>query len=109
MADDLGFDFPSSSRALKIFEEMLPSTANYGNPLDVTAGFRRPRCRRGQACSTIPISGCCSSPFDQQRRVVQHLTRAWKDPEKPKVMVALAINGNSVRRGGDGEARSGGV
>ncbi len=47
MAEDLGLEFPSLEPAtLKLFDEMLPEYGNYGNPLDVTAGLRRRRCRQ---------------------------------------------------------------
>src|SRR4051812_13090699 len=40
MAEELDLEFPPVEPAtLKHFEEILPPYGNYGNPLDVTAGF----------------------------------------------------------------------
>src|SRR5580698_871701 len=40
MAEELGLEFPQVEPAtLKVFQETLPAYGNYGNPLDVTAGF----------------------------------------------------------------------
>ena len=91
MAEDLGLEFPEIEPAtLKIFNEMLPPYGNYGNPLDVTAGFTPTRCRGGQgAARRSEHRHAVHLVSDQHRDPGAGLQQGHGDSDKPKVMVAL--------------------
>jgi acetate---CoA ligase (ADP-forming) len=92
MADDLGFEFPAVEPAtLEIFEEMLPPYGNYGNPLDVTAGFTPTSLPAAvKALLDDPNIGMLFISFPiNTAAVVQHFNKGMEGSQKPKVMVAL--------------------
>src|SRR6478672_7418224 len=92
MAEDLGLEFPSlEPETLKIFEDTLPPYGNYGNPLDVTAGFT-PTQLPGVVKALIddPNIGMLFISFPiNTGLVVQNFNKGMADSDKPKVMVAL--------------------
>jgi acyl-CoA synthetase (NDP forming) len=92
MAEELGFEFPQVEPAtLKAFEEMLPPYGNYGNPLDVTAGFT-PTSLPAVTKALIgdPNIGMLFISFPINTAiVVQSFNKGMEGSDKPKVMVAL--------------------
>ena len=92
MAEDLGLEFPSLEPAtLKLFDEMLPEYGNYGNPLDVTAGFTPASLPAAvKALIDDPNIGMLFISFPINTAiVVQAFNKGMEGSDKPKVMVAL--------------------
>jgi len=92
MAEELGFEFPSVEPAtLKLFEEILPPYGNYGNPLDVTAGFTPTSLPAAvKALLDDPNIGMLFISFPINTAVVvQNFNKGMEGSTKPKVMVAL--------------------
>lgn len=92
MAEDLGFEFPSLEPAtLKLFDEMLPEYGNYGNPLDVTAGFTAASLPAAvKALIDDPNIGMLFISFPINTAVVvQAFNKGMEGSDKPKAMVAL--------------------
>ncbi len=92
MAEELGLDFPQVEPAtLQVFKDTLPSYGNYGNPLDVTAGFT-PESLPTAAKALIddPNIGMLFISFPIAAGiVVQNLNKGMHGSDKPKVLVAL--------------------
>jgi acetate---CoA ligase (ADP-forming) len=92
MAEDLGLEFPRvEPRTLKIFEETLPPYGNYGNPLDVTAGFT-PNSLAVVLKALIddPNIGMLFVSFPINTGIAVHnFNKGMEGSDKPKVMVAL--------------------
>ncbi len=92
MAEELGLDFPQVEPAtLQVFKDTLPSYGNYGNPLDVTAGFT-PESLPTAAKALIddPNIGMLFISFPIAAGVVvQNLNKGMQGSDKPKVLVAL--------------------
>jgi acyl-CoA synthetase (NDP forming) len=100
-AEDVGLDLPElESATLEKVKQVLPSFGNYGNPLDVTAGFSPEGlaasakallddANTGMLFISFPIS--VARPVDQFNKGMQGST-------KPKVLVAL---GDSWQLGPD--------
>jgi acyl-CoA synthetase (NDP forming) len=91
-AEDVGLDLPELEPAtLKAVSQFLPSYGNYGNPLDVTAGFSH------DALPTVvktliddPNVGMLFISFPiSYASVVKGFNKGMADSPKPKVMVAL--------------------
>jgi acyl-CoA synthetase (NDP forming) len=92
MGEDLGLEFPSLEPAtLKLFDEMLPEYGNYGNPLDVTAGFTPASLPAAvKALIDDPNIGMLFISFPINTAiVVQAFNKGMEGSDKPKVMVAL--------------------
>jgi len=92
MADDLGLEFPQVEPAtLKVFEDTLPPYGNYGNPLDVTAGFTPASLPAAvKALIDDPNIGMLLISFPiNTGLVVQNFNKGMAGSDKPKVMVAL--------------------
>ncbi|MGP0094355.1 MAG: acetate--CoA ligase family protein [Xanthobacteraceae bacterium] len=91
-AEDLGLDIPElEPETLKRLREVLPSYGNYGNPLDVTAGF-------SQEVLPIAVKSLIDDPnvgmlfisFPINAGVtVKSFNKGMEGSPKPKVMVAL--------------------
>jgi acyl-CoA synthetase (NDP forming) len=91
-AEDLGLEIPElQPETLKRVSEVLPAYGNYGNPLDVTAGFSPDSLplvvktliddpNVGMLFISFPISYAA---------VVKAFNKGMADSPKPKVMVAL--------------------
>jgi acyl-CoA synthetase (NDP forming) len=91
-AEDLGLEIPElQPETLKRVSEVLPAYGNYGNPLDVTAGFSPDSLpfvvktliddpNVGMLFISFPISYAA---------VVKAFNKGMTDSPKPKVMVAL--------------------
>jgi acyl-CoA synthetase (NDP forming) len=91
-AEDVGLELPELDPAtLKNVSKMLPSYGNYGNPLDVTAGFSHDSLPMivktliddpnvGMLFISFPIS---------YAGVLKGFNKGMLDSPKPKVMVAL--------------------
>jgi acyl-CoA synthetase (NDP forming) len=92
MAEELGFEFPQvEPETLKRFEEILPPYGNYGNPLDVTAGFT-PQSLPAATKALIddPNIGMLFISFPiRMGVVVQGFNSGMAHSDKPKVLVAL--------------------
>lgn len=92
MAEDLGLEFPQvEPSTLKVFKERLPPYGNYGNPLDVTAGFT-PTSLPAVVRALIddPNVGMLFISFPINTAVVvQNFNKGMEGSAKPKVMVAL--------------------
>ena len=91
-AEDLGLDFPPLEPAtLRKLEEVLPAFGNYGNPLDVTAGFAPEAL--GVAAKALlddPNTGMLLISFPINTAVtVEHFNKGMAGSTKPRVMVAL--------------------
>jgi acyl-CoA synthetase (NDP forming) len=91
-AEDLGLDFPALEPAtLRKLEKVLPAFGNYGNPLDVTAGFAPEAL--GVAAGALlddPNTGMLLISFPINTAVtVEHFNRGMAGSTKPRVMVAL--------------------
>ena len=92
MAEELGFEFPQIEPAtLKVFDDMLPAYGNYGNPLDVTAGFTPTSLPAAvKAMLDDPNIGMLFISFPiNSAVVVQNFNKGMAGSDKPKVMVAL--------------------
>jgi acyl-CoA synthetase (NDP forming) len=92
MAEELGFEFPAVEPAtLKLFDEMLPPYGNYGNPLDVTAGFTPTSLPAAvKALIDDPNIGMLFISFPINAGVVvQKFNEGMAGSDKPKVLVAL--------------------
>jgi acetate---CoA ligase (ADP-forming) len=92
MAEELGLEFPLVEPAtLKIFKDTLPSYGNYGNPLDVTAGFAPASLPAAvKALIDDPNIGMLFISFPiNSGAVVQNFTKGMEGSDKPKVLVAL--------------------
>jgi acyl-CoA synthetase (NDP forming) len=91
-AEAVGLELPELDPAtLKKLTEMLPAYGNYGNPLDVTAGFT-PDSLPGVTKTLIddPNVGMLFISFPMsQAAVVRAFNKGMADSPKPKVMVAL--------------------
>ena len=84
--------FPSSSRPpLKRVNEVLPAYGNYGNPLDVTAGFAPDSLSvAAKALLDDPNIGMLFISFPiNAGLVLQSFNKGMAGSSKPKVMVAL--------------------
>jgi acyl-CoA synthetase (NDP forming) len=91
-AEEVGLELPEIEPAtLKKISEVLPAYGNYGNPLDVTAGFAP------DALSTVtkaliddPNVGMVFVSFPiRDAGMVRAFNKGMADSRKPKVMVAL--------------------
>jgi acetate---CoA ligase (ADP-forming) len=92
MAEELGFEFPPVEPAtLKRFQEILPPYGNYGNPLDVTAGFTPASLPAAtKALIDDPNIGMLFISFPiRMGTIVQGFNSGMAHSEKPKVLVAL--------------------
>ena len=92
MAEELGFEFPPvEAGTLKRFEEVLPPYGNYGNPLDVTAGFTPASLPAAtKALIDDPNIGMLFISFPIRfGAVVQGFNKGMEHSDKPKVLVAL--------------------
>jgi acetate---CoA ligase (ADP-forming) len=101
MAEDLGLEFPAVEPAtLKVFEDVLPAYGNYGNPLDVTAGFTPTSLPAAvKALIDDPNIGMLFISFPiNTGLVVQNFNKGMAESDKPKVMVAL---GDTLPLGAD--------
>ncbi len=94
-AEDVGLDLPELDPAtLKRVKEVLPSFGNYGNPLDVTAGFSPDALTiTTKALLDDPNVGMLFISFPISRALqVVNFNKGMVDSPKPKVMVALGDN-----------------
>ncbi|MBX9824115.1 MAG: acetate--CoA ligase family protein [Xanthobacteraceae bacterium] len=92
MAEELGFEFPQvEPETLKRFKEILPPYGNYGNPLDVTAGFTPASLPAAtKALIDDPNIGMLFISFPiRMGVVVQGFNNGMVHSDKPKVLVAL--------------------
>jgi acyl-CoA synthetase (NDP forming) len=91
-AEDIGLDLPELDPAtLKKVGEVLPAFGNYGNPLDVTAGFTPDALAvTAKALLDDPNTGMLFISFPiNASRLVQNFNKGMEESIKPKVMVAL--------------------
>jgi acyl-CoA synthetase (NDP forming) len=91
-AEDLGLDIPELDQAtLKKVSEVLPAYGNYGNPLDVTAGFSPDALPVAvKALIDDPNVGMLFISFPvSYPAVVNAFNKGMAGSPKPKVMVAL--------------------
>jgi acyl-CoA synthetase (NDP forming) len=91
-AEAVGLELPELEPAtLKKLTAMLPSYGNYGNPLDVTAGFTPDSLPSvTKALIDDPNVGMLFISFPMsQAAVVKAFNKGMADSPKPKVMVAL--------------------
>jgi acetate---CoA ligase (ADP-forming) len=91
-AEDLELDLPElDPETLKRVREVLPSYGNYGNPLDVTAGFSPDALPIAvKALIEDPNVGMLFISFPiNVGQMVQNFNKGMQDSPKPKVMVAL--------------------
>ena len=101
IAQDLDLDFPALEPAtVKRLREVLPAYGNYGNPLDVTAGFAPDSLTVAVAAllddrnvGTLLISFPINTGV-----VVQNFNKGMAGSSKPKVLVAL---GDTLPLGAD--------
>ncbi len=92
MAEDLGLDFPElEPSTMKLLTEVLPAYGNYGNPLDVTAGFSQDSLPVAvKAVLDDPNVGMLFISFPiNTGATVQNFTKGMAGSSKPIVMVAL--------------------
>jgi acyl-CoA synthetase (NDP forming) len=92
MAEDLGLEYPTlAPETLKVFDELLPEYGNYGNPLDVTAGFTPVSLPAAvKALIDDPNVGMLFISFPINTAiVVQAFNKGMEGSDKPKAMVAL--------------------
>jgi acyl-CoA synthetase (NDP forming) len=92
MAEELGFEFPQvEPETLKRFEEILPPYGNYGNPLDVTAGFTPASLPAAtKALIDDPNIGMLYISFPiRMGTLVQAFNSGMAHSDKPKVLVIL--------------------
>lgn len=91
-AEDIGLDLPELDPAtLAKVKEVLPSFGNYGNPLDVTAGFAPEALAvAAKALLDDPNTGMLFISFPiSAARPVENFNKGMQGSEKPKVLVAL--------------------
>jgi acyl-CoA synthetase (NDP forming) len=91
-AEEIGLDVPELEPAtLKKVSEVLPAYGNYGNPLDVTAGFSPDSLPTAvKALIDDPNVGMLFISFPiSYPGVVQAFNKGMAESPKPKVMVAL--------------------
>jgi acyl-CoA synthetase (NDP forming) len=92
IAEDLGLDFPALEPATeKLLNEVLPAYGNYGNPLDVTAGFAPDSLPVAvKALLDDPNTGMLFITFPINTGLtVENFNKGMAGSAKPKVMVAL--------------------
>jgi acyl-CoA synthetase (NDP forming) len=92
LAEDLDLDFPTLEPATeKLLNEVLPAYGNYGNPLDVTAGFTPDTLSVvTKALLDDPNVGMLLISFPINTGiVVQNFNKGMAGSTKPKIMVAL--------------------
>jgi acyl-CoA synthetase (NDP forming) len=91
-AEEVGLELPELELAtLKKVAEVLPAYGNYGNPLDVTAGFSPESLPTAvKALVDDPNIGMLFISFPiSYAAVVKAFNKGMADTPKPKVMVAL--------------------
>jgi acyl-CoA synthetase (NDP forming) len=91
-ADEVGLELPELEPAtLKRVGEVLPAYGNYGNPLDVTAGFAPDALSvAAKALLDDPNTGMLFLSFPiNAARPVESFNKGMVGSTKPKVMVAL--------------------
>jgi acyl-CoA synthetase (NDP forming) len=91
-AEDLGLDLPAlAPETLERIREVLPSYGNYGNPLDVTAGFSQDALPIAvKALIDDPNVGMLFISFPiNVGTTVKNFGKGMAGSPKPKVMVAL--------------------
>jgi acyl-CoA synthetase (NDP forming) len=91
-AEDVGLELPDLDPAtLAKIEEVLPSFGNYGNPLDVTAGFAPEALAVAtKALLDDPNTGMLFISFPiSAPRPIQNFNKGMEGSTKPKVLVAL--------------------
>lgn len=91
-AEEIGLDLPELDPAtLRKVSEVLPAFGNYGNPLDVTAGFAPEALAvAAKALLDDPNTGMLFISFPiNAARPVQNFNKGMEGSTKPKVMVAL--------------------
>jgi acyl-CoA synthetase (NDP forming) len=91
-AEEVGLELPEIEPAtLKTVSEVLPAYGNYGNPLDVTAGFAPDALSTAtKALIDDPNVGMVFISFPiNYATVVRAFNKGMADSPKPKVMVAL--------------------
>jgi acyl-CoA synthetase (NDP forming) len=92
LAEDIGLEIPELDPAtLAKVKEVLPPFGNYGNPLDVTAGFS-PDALAAAAKALIddPNVGMLFISFPINLPIpVRNFNKGMADSPKPKVLVAL--------------------
>ncbi|MBV9968497.1 MAG: acetate--CoA ligase family protein [Xanthobacteraceae bacterium] len=91
-AEDLGLDLPElHPETLARVREVLPSYGNYGNPLDVTAGFSPDALPIAvKAVIEDPNVGMLFISFPiNAGQMVQNFNKGMAESPKPKVLVAL--------------------
>lgn len=91
-AEEVGLELPELAPAtLQKVKEVLPSFGNYGNPLDVTAGFAPEALAvAAKALLDDPNTGMLFISFPiNAERPVQNFNKGMEGSPKPKVMVAL--------------------
>ena len=91
-AEEVGLELPEFEPAtLKAVSEVLPAYGNYGNPLDVTAGFSPESLPLVvKAVLDDPNIGMLFISFPiSYAAVVNAFNKGMADSPKPKVMVAL--------------------
>ena len=110
-AEDVGLDLPELDPAtLKTVKEVLPSFGNYGNPLDVTAGFSPEALTIAtKALLDDPNLGMLFITFPISRALqVVNFNKGMVDSPKPKVMVALgdtwALDADVLQAAGESPA-----
>jgi acyl-CoA synthetase (NDP forming) len=92
LAEEIGLELPEIEPAtLAKVKEVLPSFGNYGNPLDVTAGFSPDALAVAtKALIDDPNVGMLFISFPINLAVaVKNFNKGMADSPKPKVMVAL--------------------
>ena len=92
IADDLKLEFPKLAPATeKLLNEVLPPFGNYGNPLDVTAGFTPEALTVAvKALLDDPNIGSLFISFPiNTGATVQRFNKGMEGSDKPKMMVAL--------------------
>jgi acyl-CoA synthetase (NDP forming) len=100
-AEDLGLDIPElEPETIKRVTEVLPAYGNYGNPLDVTAGFAQEGLPVAvRSLIDDPNVGMLFISFPINAAVtVQGFNKGMQGSPKPKVLVAL---GDSWALGAD--------
>src|SRR5262249_46840871 len=91
-AEDIGLEVPDlQPETLQRLREVLPSFGNYGNPLDVTAGFSPEALAVAtKALIDDPNVGMLFISFPINLPLgVRNFNKGMADSPKPKVMVAL--------------------
>src|SRR5262249_14140425 len=91
-AEDIGLEVPDlQPETLQRLREVLPSFGNYGNPLDVTAGFSPDALAVAtKALIDDPNVGMLFISFPINLPIgVRNFNKGMADSPKPKVMVAL--------------------